>query len=481
MSTGTGEESIRVIVSKDRMTAEMLIPGNFPRASLTQQTCLSLLQQSGVEINDAVVDSINSMLANPTISGEDQRQLVAVAVPPEDGEPAQIEWYVQKPGESVGDLEGEDPQSHYDRSAYVVVKSNEVIGQLIDPTPGTDGRDVLGNTIDAKPGRPIALRLDDTVMRDASGQLIAQVEGVLHRNNTSVCVQQLIEVPGYVDFSTGHIDFTGSVLVHKGVRDCFVVKATGSVEVKGLIEAATIECGGNLLAHGGMAGRERGKIVVGGDLVAKYLDNIEGEIHGDLEIQREVINCSLTVHGKAKSPRGAIIGGKLMITGSVEIVSLGSGAGVATELVLGSVPRLEPIAIQLKRLVDQFTVKQETLQTELKLIKRNVSLMTATDKERQTELTYELQTVNEKLSKALSAQQALASRIDEDRTVNLVIHRKLFGGTSLTVGNQTFKIHKDVSGPLKVSVNSTGEIVYRQNNSEGGLLRQVAEIKAAAA
>ena len=481
MSTGAGEESIRVIISKDRMTAEMLIPGDFPRASLTQQTCLSLLQQSGVEINDAVVDSVNSMLATPTISGEDQRQLVAVAVAPEDGEPAQIEWYVQEPDQSIGDLEGEDPQSHYDRSAYVVVKSSEVIGQLIDPTPGTDGRDVLGHTINAKPGKPISLRLDDTVMRDASGQLIAQVEGVLHRDHSSACVQQLIEVPGYVDFSTGHIDFTGNVLVHKGVRDCFVVKATGSVEVKGLIEAATIECGGNLLAHGGMAGRERGKIIVSNDLVAKYLDNIEGEVHGNLEIQREVINCDLTVHGEVKSPRGAIIGGKMMITGSVEIVSLGNGAGATTKLVLGSIPRLEPIAIQLKRLVDQFTVKHKELQTELKLAKRNSSLMAATDKERQTELTYELQTVNEKLSKALSAQQALDSRIDEERTVNLVVHHKLFSGTSLTVGNQTFKIHKDVSGPLRVSVDPTGEIVYRQNNSEGGLLKQIAEIKAAAA
>ncbi len=57
-----------------------------------------------------------------------------------------------------------------------------------------------------------------------------------------------------MDFSTGNIDFEGDVRVLKGIRDIFEVRATGNIEVGGLIEASTIDAGGSVFAKGGMAG-----------------------------------------------------------------------------------------------------------------------------------------------------------------------------------------------------------------------------------
>ena len=91
---------------------------------------------------------------------------------------------------------------------------------------------------------------------------------------------------------------------------------------------------------------------------------------GDMEIYREVINCDLVIHGAIRATNGTIIGGKTIVTGSAELVSLGSGAGVSTEIVLGSVPKLEPIAIQLARLTDQLTQKRDTLLNEQKLMSK---------------------------------------------------------------------------------------------------------------
>ncbi len=487
MPTEGGEESIRVIIAKDHMTVEMLIPAGFPRQTLTEQVCVSLLQQSGVEISQPVVEQVRAMIAQPPPPNEPQRHLIAQGQLPQQGEQAHIEWLVPDPADSKGNACDETDEadaqelSHYDRSVYIIVKAGETLGQIVQPTPGADGRDVLGQTIPAKPSKPVAVKLDETILQDASNLLIAQVDGVLHREPNKAYVRPLIEVPQYVDFSTGNIDFSGDVLVHRGVRDRFVVKAGGSVEVRGLIEAATIECGNNLIARGGMAGRERGQVKVGGNLVGKYLDNIQGEIKGDLEIQREILNCELVVHGSILSPRGTIIGGHTMVTGRVEVVALGSGAGVVTHLALGAAPRLEPIAVQLGRLIDQLNAKRDALEAEQKLMTKDARMMTSTDKERQTEIMFEYQTAVAKLSQALAAQEALTQRLAQQRTVDLLVHNKLFAGATITVSNQSFKVFNDLKGPIRVFMNPQGEVAYQKGDSKPGLMIQVAELKAAAA
>ncbi len=495
MSTTVDQDTIRVIIPKDHMTAELLIPADFPRDTLTEQTCLNLLQQSGVEITEQVTEAVKQMLATPPETGQEQQQVLATATPAQHGDHGYVQWLVSEPDQTKEPQTGQDGQkekqkedadngeevSHYDRSAYIVVKPGDVVGRVIEPTAGADGRDVLGKTIAAIPGRPIFIKNDETILRDGADQLIAQADGVLNRTPDSVAVCQLIEVPDYVDFSTGNIDFTGSVVVRKGVRDCFVVKATGSVEVRGLIEAATIECGGSLTAQGGMAGRERGFAKVGGNLTAKYLDNIQAEVRGDMEIWREVINCDLLIHGEIKSPQGTVIGGKTVITGPAEVAALGSGAFVATEIILGTVPHLEPIAQQLERLIEQLATKREKIEYEQKLMgKKKPSMMTNTDKERQTELMFEHQTASTKHNEGQAAHAAVIERIQQLRTVNLKINNKLFTGVTITVGKQSFVMNKDLKGPVRILVENR-EVVYCRDGALPTPLTTVAELKAAPA
>jgi len=480
-----GEEEIRVIVSKGHLAVEMMVPAGFPRESLTKEMCLGLLQQSGVDLTDPLVASVETMIANPSPSGEDQRTQLAKAILPQTGEDGYLKWLVAEPTAGQNEEDNDDDKendevSYYHRSAYIVVKTGDVIGQFITPTDGVDGRDVLGQTIAAKPGKPVGLKIDESIVRDPSGELIVQIDGVLYRDDESASVRQLLEVPEYVDFSSGNIDFIGNVLVRQGVRDCFVVEATGSIEVKGLIEAATIKCGTDLVARGGMAGRERGYITVGGNFSGKYLDNIQGQIRGDMDLDREAINCELTIHGSIQSPRGTIIGGKIIVTGSVEVSAVGSGAGVATELVLGSVPRLEPFMAQLEKLIDQLTAQRDSIEAEQKLMKKNTRMMTASDKERQTEILFEHQLAVTKIAEGIAAQEALAMRIKQYRTVDLLIHRKLFPGVLVTIGHQSYKIRNELRGPVKIILDANNNVVYSAGSASGSLSK-IAELKAAAA
>ena len=92
-----------------------------------------------------------------------------------------------------------------------------------------------------------------------------------------------------------------------------------------------------------------------------------------------------------------------------------------------------------------------------------------------------IQSAESKLIQGQSASEALKQRIDEQRTVKLVIHRKLFAGAVITVGNQSFKIFSDVSGPITVFMDARREVAYRKGGSEVWPLSQIAELKATAA
>lgn len=487
MAAKTHEATLRVVVSADKSTAELIIPPGMDRQAITPELCETVLRDSGVEVTAEVRAAVKQIL----MAGAASKAVVARAIPPRHGIDGYVEWVVdsEQPKAAADDPAAAPPApaaqpeqtSYYEQSAFVMVKPGQVVGHLHPPTPGEDGRDVTGKTLPAKPGKEFRLKFDESLLCDANGKLIAQDEGVLIRDPNNAGVRRVLEIPGYVDFSTGNIDFHGDVFVGKGVRDLFTIKSTGNVDVKGLIEAATILADGDLFAHGGFAGRERGTVRCGG-VHAKYLDNIQGEVLRDLNVEREIINCELTIHGNLEAPHGAIIGGRMTVTGKVHVGMLGSGAAVATEIVVGSVPRLEPLHQRLQNFIQQLQEKLDRAVEEQTQLNRMLGKTrpTAQDKERQTELIFEIAHFQTLLTKAKPTLENLEKRINEQRTIDVTIERKLHPGVIVVVGRDQYHVSADMRGPLRIIRGPDGSLSYMRGEQPGGLLAQIADVEIAA-
>lgn len=487
MTAKTHEAALRVVVSADKSAAELIVPPGINRQMITPELCESVLRDSGVEVTAQVRAAVKQVIA----SEQAAKAVVARATPPKHGIDGYVEW-INEPDESstpgakpaaapvAPAPPSADPQktSYYEHSAFVMVKPGQVVGRLHPPTPGEDGRDVTGKTLPAKPGKEFRLKFDESLACDAAGKLVAQEEGVLVRDPNNAGVRRVLEIPSYVDFSTGNIDFHGDVLVGKGVRDLFTIKATGNVDVKGLIEAATILADGDLFARGGFAGRERGTARCGG-VHAKYLDNVQGEVLRDLNVEREIINCDLVVHGNLEAPHGAIIGGRMAVTGKIHVGMLGSGAAVATEIIVGSVPRLEPLYQRLQNFVQQLQTKREAAIEEQTQLNRMLGKTrpTAQDKERQTELIFEIANFEMLLTKARPTLENLEKRINDQRTVDVTIERKLHPGVIVVIGRDQYHISTDMRGPLRIVRDAGGRLNYSRGDTPGGLLAQIADIE----
>lgn len=460
---------IRVSIPQNGSVAELVIGPVDDPSTITLDLAIAALRASEVELTDEVRDRTQTLVGSIRACA-DNRAIVAMATPPVHGEDGKITWAVEDPaGPESKSPEGDDHHTsdgaridYYNKSRFATVAKGDRLGMITKPTVGVDGRDVRGRKLVAKSGKPARLRLDETIFEDDAGNLIAQTDGILSRSSIGASIRDLLEVEGYVDFSTGNVNFSGDVAVYRGVRDLFVVDAKGNIEIQGLIEAADIRCGGDLTASGGMAGRERGSIRTGGDLSARYLDGACVEVGGVLRVEREIINCTVIAHDRIDSPKGSILGGQTRCTGQLRVGTLGSASGVPTEIVVFTVPRLEPRRAALHQALDDLAEAQHTLERKMAQLSGVGGRLTAEQKEQQTALAFELLQHSERVAKCQASLDQVEERIRRFRTVDVRADRFIYSGVRIVMGDRTLIITQDLKGPVMIARGRDGDLILRE-------------------
>lgn len=474
-------QSVTVDVASDKMIAVLTLPAARSSGDLSESQCTQALREAGVQLTKPLIERVRQAL-QAYQAGSDQPIEVRVdGRPPVPGENARLEWDASCQIDEAFSQGGDDNPGkvdHYNRSSFVTVKAGQTLGRLVPATPGEDGHDVCGKLLPAKPGRDLKITCNDLVLRDASGCFKAAHSGVLKFDGKHIQIITCLKVDGYVDFATGNILFDGEVEIAKGIRDCFQVKATGDVTVRGLIEAATIHTGGNLFAHGGMASKERGFVQVHGDLHAPYLDNVQGAVRGDLIVKSEIIQCELVVNGALRMPRGSVLGGKLEVLGGAEVQQLGSPAAAATALRLGAGSKMLQTLHQARASLEHMNQRLEQMEDELDNLKRAGAGRTASQREELTVLMFDISELAGKRKTLQAKYEQLRQHADERCKVELSVGGVLLSGVSIVIGDQKFIFNDDVKGPLWIGYNERGTklIAKLPSDSSGVPLQQLARM-----
>lgn len=239
------------------------------------------------------------------------------------------------------------PVDEYNRVDYTAVGNTQniekdaVICNIIPPTEGVPGRNVLGKELPTTNGvSAIPPMGRNTYMSEDGSQLLAGLAGSLEFNGNKFQVNPVMNITGNVDYSTGSVNFLGDVHIRGDVCSGFTVRALGTVKVDGVVESATIEAGGDLVLAKGVQGNGQAILRAHKDIYAKYLENCSVYAHQDLYSEATIgctVYCDGTVY--AKNGRGAIIGGKIWAARAVEANVIGSKMEVRTTLTVGGMPR----------------------------------------------------------------------------------------------------------------------------------------------
>lgn len=223
---------------------------------------------------------------------------------------------------------------------FIRVKAGAALVEKIPATPGENGITVKGREVRPIAGRDILLLPgENTAIADDGLLLVATSDGVVRREGNRMDVVRLFEVNGDVDYSVGHVDFEGSVLIRGSVLPGFRISATDTVEIHGSVDRATIEAGGDVRVRQGVYGGDGSYVKTCGSLYARSLENADARVVRDLYVGQYAINSNVIAGGGVyveDTLRGRITGGKIVSGGDVETCFLGSAANVATVIDVGS-------------------------------------------------------------------------------------------------------------------------------------------------
>lgn len=348
-------------IAEDRQAAFLTLHPAWGGRPLTREALLEALLAQGV-----VQACIHlRALTHAAEAGHAESLCVARARLPQPGEDARFVSLVARDDQLA--LE-EDEQGRVDLHhlhEFVVVDPGTPLLRRIPATRGEPGEDVMGEPLAPTPGRDRGFdSLDDSVEPDPEDAKVlrAAIRGHPVFSASGVRVDPTLRLKA-VGVATGNIDFEGSVEVAGDVASGFVLNATGDILIRGMVEKADIRAGGNLTVLGGVMGEEVGRrhdgdlrlrthLTSGGTLSAKFINLAYINARYDLLIREYALQSRL-VAGRdivlgQPAGKGSLIGGSASAGRALVANTLGSEAGVATEVTVGRPNRRRRLVSQLK-------------------------------------------------------------------------------------------------------------------------------------
>jgi uncharacterized protein (DUF342 family) len=282
------------------------------------------------------MEHLSSALDKAKTTGEDIADLIVVRgkspVMPRDGK---VEWtkgYFAK-GYHV-DSKTKRMDFH-EKSAVPAVEKGELLVKASQAQPGRDGLNVYGAPIKVPQPKRIDLRAGPNVSWDAEASgYRADCPGRVELKGAILGVQSVYHVHGDVGTSTGNIKHNGDVIINGNVVSEFKVEATGSIEIKGAVDACDITCGGALVITKGINEVHSKKICVKGDIHSKYINSASIECEGDIYVESEIIQSIIQTTGMVEC-KGRVTGGKIMAAKGITVGEAGSRSDVQTTLIAG--------------------------------------------------------------------------------------------------------------------------------------------------
>jgi len=330
---------VNVEITGDKMQAVLVVraPDQDQAASLTHQDLSTIIHQAGVKYG--VHQDVLQEVITEKKWGE--RVVVAEGTAAIPGEDAQLEFSFATE-KSLKPKRLEDGQLDYKEVSVVhCVEKDAVLIKKIPAIKGSNGTDVLGNELPPKDGKDVVPVPGEGTYRDPEDSLLirAKTEGVVFYNPKTVTVevQQVYVVRESLGYSTGNLHVTSSVEIRDDVKPGLTVETPYNIQVGGVVEHATISCGGTLVVRAGIAGDDKGLIQVGGDVHCGYIHNqvlkSDGSVYVSSEIRDAHIECQDEV--MVTSIRGEISGGLITATNKVSAATIGNVSYAPTVIEVG--------------------------------------------------------------------------------------------------------------------------------------------------
>lgn len=214
------------------------------------------------------------------------------------------------------------------------ISKGDSLCALIMPKPGSDGMDVYGKVVPYRKGTVPALPVGVNTQPSEDGQtLISTVDGTIEILPNAINVNEIFIVKGDVGRDSGNVSAKCSVLIQGDVKSGFSVSAGGDITVRGIVEHANLEAGGNIVISQGMNGGGRGRLKAGGNISGKFFEN--AILDAQHEIYASIIMSSSVRAGGSlilNKDIATLAGGECTVGCGVYAKNIGNPSGSVTKV-----------------------------------------------------------------------------------------------------------------------------------------------------
>lgn len=341
---------------------------------------------------------------------------------PEDEVSAYI---VVEPGllEPQRKTDGREAVDHKASSPFSIVRKGDVLARMIPRREGVMGTDVHGSAIPygfnrveyPKPGKNTSWSGEGTVIAECDGRFLTQKDTFL--------VNMVLDVAGDADYSTGHIEFPGDVLIRGEIKSGFRVQAGGSIWCAKVVDATDVSCAGDLVTNQGILGRGKGSVHAGGGVKARFIENCLVEAGGKVEIHVGCLNSTVrTLDRIEMGPSGVIIGGTVSALHGVAATQIGSPSGTRTDVQCGT-----DYVVQKKILL----VRDRNLAAAFKL--KNLEQLAAAGRVAGVRLDALRERLKDAIARLNEAARTLVGSLDGDESAEISVRGTAYTGTSIEI------------------------------------------------
>jgi len=443
-------KSVEIEIIPSRMKAFVTVrpdAGSLPPGkSSWQEAIVAELQVHGVVFG---IDywAIDSLVEHKRWG---EKVLVAKGIEPVPGEDGQVEFFFD-PSKRPRPRQLENDKVDYREIGLIqIVNEHDLLARLIPAKPGVSGTTVTGEGAPARQGLEACILAGvNTYFSDSRKQeLRAQVAGSVSLVHGIIQVERTLTVPGDVSFASGNLNYPGDIVVRGDVKSGFNVKASGQIEIRGIVEDAFIEAGGDILIKGGFGGSGRGMIRSGGTVHLKYIENQSVHAAGSVYVGETALHAQIVSYGSIflTTGKGTVIGGHLKATGGITAKILGNPKHTQTiaEIFQQEIPAQE-LAQKERALSDQQIEISEIYKT-LKILQSKKRLDKPQDEETESQLSKlfgRLHTLKEGLAVSLQERQAVEGRIEQTKSFGRVtVLRTAYPGTEIIIGDVSYTLHE---------------------------------------
>ncbi|WP_130807027.1 DUF342 domain-containing protein [Senegalia massiliensis] len=245
------------------------------------------------------------------------------------------------------------------------VKKGQILAEIISPTKGKDGVNILGKKISSSNGKEANIKLGKNAVR-FEDKIVSKIDGQVKLNNGKIEVLNTYTINSDINNETGNIEYNGTLKIMGSINPDFKVKTLGDIYIGGVVEDSKVQSEGDIYISKGITGKNKTFLQTEGKLVTKYIENSTVIAKSDI-LSDDILHSKVHSRGSiiVDGRKGLIVGGECKAQLSIQAKVVGSYMGTYTLLEIGNDPKLKE---ELELMKDKINSIDDNIEQMLKSI-----------------------------------------------------------------------------------------------------------------